>query len=242
MQIKDRVLIVTGASSGIGKATAIALTNKGGRVALLARNQSELEELSSTLEGSLPLKTDVTDFPTLKASIKKAYDHFGQIDGLINNAGRAYQAKVENIDDDVFNEIMRLNVLAPIIAMQAVIPIMRNQKEGGAIVNINSGTAFMAIPAYGTYSCSKRALLGVSMTAREELQCDNIIVSEVYPYITDTNFGKNKISASESVESVDYSQGDSPEYVAGIIINAIEEGCPQYFANKHIEGLATGKR
>ena len=242
MQIKNRVFIVTGASSGIGKATAIALTNKGGRVALLARNQSELEELSSTLEGALPLKTDVTDFPTLKASIQKAYDHFGQIDGLVNNAGRAYQATVADIDADIFNEIMRLNVLAPMIAMQAVIPIMRNQKEGGAIVNVNSGTAFMSIPAYSAYSSSKRALLGVSMTAREELQSDNIVVSEVYPYITDTNFGKNKICASESVDSVDYTQGDSPEYVAGIIINAIEEGSPQYFANKHIEGLATGKR
>src|SRR6185436_14767770 len=85
-----------------------------------------------------------------------------------------------------------LNVLGPIVAIQSVIPILRRQ-GGGSIVNINSGTAFMTVPQYGVYSSSKRALLGFSLTARAELEKDRIVVSEIYPFITATNFGKNRM-------------------------------------------------
>jgi short-subunit dehydrogenase len=118
--------------------------------------------------------------------------HYGRIDGLVNNAGRGYAASVEEIDPALFDQIFRLNVLGPIVAMQAVIPPMRTQ-GGGCIVNINSGTAFMTIPQYSVYSSSKRALLGFSLTARAELEKDNIVVSEVYPFLTATNFGRNRI-------------------------------------------------
>lgn len=87
------------------------------------------------------------------------------MDGLINNAGGSYAATMEEIDPVLFDEIFHLNVLGPIVAMQAVIPLMRAQ-GGGSIVNVNSGTAFMAVPHYSVYSASKRALLGFSLTAR----------------------------------------------------------------------------
>ena len=99
---------------------------------------------------------------------------------------------MEEINPELFDEIFHLNVLGPIVAMQAVIPIMRAQGSGN-IVNVNSGTAFMTIPQYSVYSSSKRALLGFSLTARAELEKDKIVVSEVYPFITATNFGKNRI-------------------------------------------------
>jgi short-subunit dehydrogenase len=75
--------------------------------------------------------------------------------------------------------------------MQAVIPDMRARTKG-SIVNVNSGTAFVTIPGYSVYSASKRALLGFSLTARMELEKDGIVVREVYPYLTATNFGKNR--------------------------------------------------
>ena len=96
----------------------------------------------------------------------------------VNNAGRSYAAAVEEIDPALFDEIFHLNVLGPIVAMQAVIPLMRAQ-GGGSIVNINSGTAFMTVPQYSVYSSSKRALLGFSLTARAELEKDRIVVSEI---------------------------------------------------------------
>ena len=189
MQINDRVFIVTGASSGIGLSTAIALTDRGAKVALLARSTDALQKLAQQLPGSLPVTADMTQFDGVREAVRAVHRHFGRIDGLINNAGRSYAAAVEEIDPALFDEIFHLNVLGPIVAMQAVIPLMRAQ-GGGSIVNINSGTAFMAIPQYSVYSASKRALLGFSLTARAELEKDRIVVSEIYPYITATNFGK----------------------------------------------------
>jgi len=235
MQINDHVFIVTGASSGIGLATAEALTAGGARVALLARNTEALQELAGRLPGSFPVTVDVTDFDRLRQAIGSAHQHYGRLDGLVNNAGRAYGAPVEHIDPDAFNQIFRLNVLAPIIAMQAVIPLMR-AAGGGAIVNVNSGTSFMTLPGYGVYSASKRALIGITQTARAELAGDSIVVSEVYPTLTATNFGKNRLG--DGADTVDYSTGDTPEKVAGFILAAIEEGGAQYFANDYLRKLA----
>ncbi len=97
----------------------------------------------------------------------------------------------------------------------------------------------MTVPEYGVYSSSKRALLGFSLTARAELEKDRIPVSEVYPFITATNFGKNRMSNSEGGgPPASYADGDKPELVAGLIVRAIEEGHAQYFANERLRALA----
>src|SRR5271154_852117 len=163
MQIEDRVFIVTGASSGIGLATAIALSDRGAKVALLARSSDALKELGQKLPGSLPFTVDMTQFDRVREAVRAVHQHYGRIDGLVNNAGRSYAASVEEIDPALFDEIFHLNVLGPIVAVQAVIPVMRTQ-GGGSIVNINSGTAFMIVPQYSVYSSSKRALHGFSLT------------------------------------------------------------------------------
>ena len=164
--------------------------------------------------------------------------HYGRIDGLVNNAGRSYAASIEEIDPALFDEIFHLNVLGPIVAMQAVIPLMRAQ-GGGSIVNINSGTAFMTLPQYSVYSSSKRALLGFSLTARAELEKDRIVVSEIYPFITATNFGKNRMgNPAGGGPPAHYAEGDKPEFVAGLVLQAFEEGQAQYFANERLRNMA----
>jgi short-subunit dehydrogenase len=240
MDIRDRVFIVTGASSGIGLATAVALTERGARVALLARSTAALRELSGRLPGSLAVTADMTQPDSVRQSIREVHRHYGRVDGLVNNAGRSYAASVEEIDPGLFDEIFHLNVLGPIIAMQCVIPLMRAQ-GGGAIVNINSGTAFMTVPQYSVYSASKRALLGFSLTARGELAGDRIVVSEVYPFITATNFGRNRMgNPAGGGPAADYAAGDSPESVAGLVLQAIGEGHAQYFANERLRQMAGG--
>ena len=94
----------------------------------------------------------------------------------------------------------------------------------------------MALPGYGVYSASKRALIGITQTARAELAGDGIVVSEVYPTLTATNFGRNRLGGG--AEEVDYSAGDTPEKVAGLILAAIDEGGAQYFANEYLRKLA----
>jgi short chain dehydrogenase/Protein of unknown function (DUF1566) len=117
-----------------------------------------------------------------------------------------------------------LDVLGPIIAMQAVIPVMRAQR-GGCIVNINSRTAFMTVPQYSVYSFSKRALLGFSLTAQAELEKDCIVVSEIYPFITATNFGNNRIgNPAGGGPPANYASGDTPEFVASLVLQAVEQG------------------
>jgi len=235
MQIADHVFVVTGASSGIGLRTAEALSARGAKVALIARNTAALDDIAARLPGGLPLTADVTDFAAFTAAIHAAHSHYGRLDGLINNAGRGYGASVEDIDPVAFTDIFTLNVLAPIVGMQAVIPIMR-ATGAGVIINVNSGTSFMTIPDYSVYSASKRALLGITQTARGELAADGIVVSEVYPGMTATDFGRNRLGSGG--ETTDYSAGDPPEMVAELIVAAIEGGDAQYFVNEFLRKLA----
>jgi len=241
MEIHGSVVIVTGASSGIGLSTARLLAEQGAKVALVARSRAALEALQAKLPESFAVTADMTDWDAVKAMVHAVQDHYGRIDGLVNNAGRAYEATIEQIEPEVFEEIFRLNVLAPIVAMQAVIPVMRAQGSG-TIVNINSGTAFMKIPGYAVYSSSKRALIGVSLTAREELAKDGILVSQVYPGMTATDFGKNKVVAHEKGATGngpvrDYSAGDPPELVASLIVKALAEGEAEYFVHERMRTM-----
>jgi len=226
MQIKDRVYIVTGASSGIGLSTAIALSDRGAKVALFARSSDALQKLAQQLPGSLAVTVDMTQFDRVREAVGAVQRHYGRVDGLVNNAGRSYAAAVEEIDPALFDEIFHLNVLGPIVAMQAVIPLMRAQ-GGGSIVNINSGTAFMTVPQYSVYS------------ARAELEKDRIVVSEIYPFITATNFGTNRMgNPAGGGPSANYADGDKPEFVATLVLQAIEQGQAQYFANDRLRKMA----
>jgi short-subunit dehydrogenase len=182
----------------------------------------------------------MTEFDRVREAIRAVHQHYGRVDGLVNNAGRSYAASIEEIEPAIFDEIFHLNVLGPIVAMQTVIPIMRAQ-GGGSIVNINSGTAFMTVPQYSVYSASKRALLGFTLTARAELEKDRIVVSEIYPFITATNFGKNRMgNPAGGGPAASYADGDKPELVAGLVLQAIEEGQSQYFANDRLRKMAGG--
>lgn len=234
MNFKDKVAIVTGASSGIGEATASLLSKKGAKVVLAARSKEKLERLSKELPDSLVIPTDMTKENDIKAMVKTAKEHFGGIDILINNAGRGYDASIENIDIEAFHELFDLDIVGPVIAMQQVIPVMKKQ-GGGAIVNISSGTALMFIPNMSAYSSLKRALVGISLTAREELKDDNIIVSVVYPYITLTDFEKNTVKDGLEEWEDDGQEpplgGDTAEYIAEQIVNGIESGEAEIYAH-----------
>lgn len=235
MHVKNKVAIVTGASSGIGLATAKLLAKHGAKVALVVRSKDKLEKLAKTLPDAMAVQTDMTNIQDIKTMIAKVKKHYGTIDILVNNAGQGYDATVVNIDIPTFRKVFDLDVVGPLAAMQEVIPLMKKQK-GGAIVNISSGTALMALPGMAAYSSLKRALAGISLTAREELTPDNISVTVVYPYITDTDFEKNTIKHGSGEDS-DAGGGppfpaDSPEHVAEIILEAITGGKAELYAHE----------
>ncbi len=237
MQIKNSVAIVTGASYGIGLATAKLLAKKGAKLALVARSKDKLQQLAKELPDAIAVPADLSKPQEVPAIVKRVAEHFGRIDILVNNAGQGYDAPVERTDVEVFGCLFNLDVVAPVVAMKEVIPIMRRQ-GGGAIVNVSSGTALMHLPDMGAYSALKAALGQISLTAREELKDDHIVVSVVYPYITSTDFEENTIKdasvghAEETFEGEQpWAKADTPEYVAQLIADAIESGAAEVVAH-----------
>jgi short-subunit dehydrogenase len=242
MEISGKVAVVTGASSGIGLATARLLAKEGAKVVLAARSKDKLQKLSQEMPGSLSVVADMTRESDIRNMIEQAKTRFGRIDILVNNAGQGYDSPVEKIDITTFSRIFLLDVVGPLIAMEQVIPLMRKQ-GGGMITNISSGTALMHLPDMAAYSSMKRALAGISLTAREELKKDNIVVNVVYPFATSTDFEKNTIRnpgmAREYEGGAPY-QADSAEHVAGKIVDGIRSGEAEVFAHDWMKKLAAG--
>ncbi len=237
MDITGKVAIVTGASSGIGLATAKLLSSKGAKLALVARSKDKLEKLAKELPEAIAVTADVSKVEDVKSMVKQAYEHFGRIDILVNNAGRGYDVPVEKTDIEIFHYLFDLDVVGPLVAMKEAIPLMRRQ-GGGTIVNVSSGTALMQLPDNGPYSALKRALAQISLTARIELAKNNIVVSVAYPYITLTDFEKNTIKDAtlqrqeESPEAQEaFSKADQPEYTAQRIVEGIESGEAEIFGH-----------
>ena len=198
MELKDKVVIVTGASSGIGKATANLLAKSGAKVVLAAPKGPRLEEAMREIAGAVAIPVDMTDENSVRNMVKQANKSLGRIDILINNAGRGYEGSLEFVDIDKFMYLLKLNTIGPLVAMQEAIPIMRAQ-GGGRIINVSSSSYKWAIVHLGAYAATKAALSTLALTARKELKKDNIVVSVFYPFYTASNFGKNVFRTSEGL-------------------------------------------
>jgi len=218
MEPKGKVIIITGASQGIGLATAKHLSKLGAKVVLTARSEDVLKKLEKELPDSLAIVTDVQKPEDIKNLIRETMEEYGRIDILINNAGQGMYGPIEYIDIEQFKHIMDLNVYSIVRMMQKVIPYMRKQ-GGGMIVNVSSGVSKMYLPGLSAYSSTKYALNAISMIARQELEKDNIIVSLVHPNMTATNFAQNAIGNRPDWSNRDkpMPRVDSPELVAEFI-------------------------
>jgi NADP-dependent 3-hydroxy acid dehydrogenase YdfG len=237
MEIKDKVVIITGASAGIGYATAKLFAANGANVVLAARSEDRLERLVSELprQGSqaLPVQTDMRSADSIRHMVESAVSRFGQVDALINNAGQAIAGAVAELDIEQLRQVIDLNLIGVIEAMQAVIPHMRANR-GGVIANISSMVTKMNIPALGGYAATKSALDMITQTARIELAPENIRVLLVYPRMTATDFGKNSLGSRQTRQR-QRSGGsgemviDPPEYVAEKILQAVQQEIPVQF-------------
>ena len=225
MEIGDKVAIVTGASEGIGLATARYLAAQGAKVVLAARSAGKLHDLERELPGALAIPTDMRRPHDIQDLMDMTMERYGRIDILINNAGQGVYGTVETTEVEALEEIMELNVYAVLRAMQAVIPIMRKQ-GGGTIVNISSMVSKMYIPGLAFYASTKYALNAISLTARAELAADNIVVSVIYPKMTATNFGVHAIGARQDERTTGQRTPniDMPEDVAAKIGELIRSG------------------
>ncbi len=236
MDVRNKVVIVTGASGGIGLATARRFAEAGARVVLAARSTDKLERIAAELcqagHDAIAIPTDMRSRAEVERLVKVAYEHYGRIDILINNAGQAVAGTVADVDVDHFRQIIDLNIFGPLYAMQAAVPKMRSG-GGGLIVNVSSMVSKMHIPGLSTYAATKAALNKISETAGYELVGDNIRVVTMYPRTTATDFGKNSLGnrgmRQQQRSHASEVKVDTAEQVADKILEAAEkEPAEQY--------------
>ncbi len=184
MNFDNKVIIVTGASEGIGRAVCHALSAWSVKLVIAARNKERLlslqQELSSTKADVLPITTDVTDQQQCTALIDQTIAHFGQLDILINNAGMTMWSSFEELEDlNVFQRLYDINVMSCVYCTKAAIPHLKKTK--GHIVGVSSVAGLTGVPTRTAYSASKHAMIGFFDALRIELQDDDISISVICP-------------------------------------------------------------
>ena len=235
MDIKDKVVLITGASEGIGAAAARRFAEAGAKLSLVARSADKLEALASELKAqgveAIVVTADLSDAEQARRAVDETAEHFGRLDVLVNNAGKAAVGQLADVDPKHFQEIIDLNIIGPLVAMQAAIPIMRSH-GGGLIMNVSSVVSKMRIPTIGAYAATKAALNVLSDTARVELAPDNIRVITMLPRMTATDFASHSIGRTDlhQRQHTDPSVPvDSAEHVANRMLEAaINEPEEQY--------------
>lgn len=223
MELNGKVIIITGASSGVGRAAALALAERGARVALASRSPEKLHEVAARSQNALVVPTDVTDADAVGAMASRVQSHFGRIDILINNAGQAMLARVEHIGVPELRALTEVNVVGPLLAIRAVLPVMRSQGEG-TLVHVTSGTVGVGVPGLGAYSATKAAAETLFLTARAELREQNIRCILFSPGPTATGLGENALRTgpADQVQVRSAGTANTPESAAARLIETIE--------------------
>ncbi len=191
MKITDSVILITGASGGIGAACAAALRKRGARLSLTARRNNELEQAAGP--EALITAGDIRDPETRRAIVERTLERFGRIDILINNAGVGLYAPSWNAPLEQVREMFELNLFAPLAMIQLVVPHMRRQGSG-SVVNVGSIGGKVTLPWFTLYSASKYALGSLTDGLRMEVGRDGIHAMTVCPGYVRTGFQEHALA------------------------------------------------
>ena len=228
-KLENKVVWITGASSGIGEALALAFSNEGAKVVLSARNENELQRVANNCKAeTLILPLDLEDQNEFKLKAEKVNSYFGAIDFLINNGGISQRSNAIETSMEVDRKLMEVNYFGAVALTKAVLPYMQKQKSGH-LISISSLSGKFGFFLRSAYSASKFALVGFYESLRLEEQKNNIKVSIVFPGFILTKISQNALSGSgEKHGKLDNNQkgGISAEKCAKDIIKGIKK-------NKH---------
>jgi 3-oxoacyl-[acyl-carrier protein] reductase len=212
--LSGKKVLITGGSSGIGKATAIDLVNKGAIVSITGRDKAKLENIASEIN-AIPIHLDVSKYNSIAVKTLDAFHSMGGIDVLINNAGIGEFAKLEDIKVNHFESIFATNVFGLTMLTQEVVKFFKTQQYG-MIINIGSSAATSGFPSGSVYCASKFALRGLTECWRHELRRDNIRVVLVNPSEVPTAFNnKQRVEREEQENKL------SPKEISHAIVSTI---------------------
>ena len=197
-RLNGRTVIVTGASSGIGRETAREFARLGAKVVLASRNREKLEAIADDIGGeTLVVPVDVTRHFSTAALARRTVEEFGSIDVLVNNAGVGLFAPIADGNIDNARYLFEVNFWGAVACIQSVTPYMVSQRRGH-IVNVSSVAGHVSPPNMGMYSATKHALAAISDSLRVELSGSGVNVSTIYPGLTETSFMENMLQEVEA--------------------------------------------
>jgi NADP-dependent 3-hydroxy acid dehydrogenase YdfG len=220
--MQDLVIVITGASAGIGAALAELVGTRGAKPVLLARRTAELQEVAARSgPHAVPITTDVTDRAQVQRALEEALARLGHVDVWVNNAGRGISRPVSELTDGDIDEMMLVNVKSALYGMQAVLPHFR-ERSRGHIINVSSMLGRIPFaPQRSAYSASKHALNSLTANLRMELHATpDIHVSSVHPGIVATEFGLRALHGG--MDSRLFPGAQSAQEVAAVIAEVIE--------------------
>jgi NADP-dependent 3-hydroxy acid dehydrogenase YdfG len=235
-----RVVAITGASAGIGRATAIRLARDGASVAICARRRDRLETVADEIVRAggmaLPIVADVTRDAEMQAFVDQAVSHWGQLDVMMCNAGYGLYGTIDTIAPDRMQAMMDVNYLGTFNAARAALPVFRRQRRGHLII-VSSIVGKRGVPYMGAYSATKFAQVGLAECLRAELVDSGIHVSVVYPVSTETEFFDVMIEHSGFATRA-RGPRQSAEQVADAIARTIERPAPEVYPLRKARALA----
>lgn len=199
--METKVWLITGTSKGFGRVWAEAALKRGDKVAATARYIDALAELKALYgELILPIKLDVNNREDCHTAVEKVVKHFGKIDMLINNAGYGHFGYVEEITETEARQQIETNVFGSLWMIQAVLPVMRNQKNGH-ILQVSSIGGVMAFPSLSIYHASKWAVEGLCESLNQEVSLFGIKTTLIEPSAYSTDWAKASASHSKPIEA-----------------------------------------
>ncbi|HEX4720858.1 MAG TPA: SDR family NAD(P)-dependent oxidoreductase [Thermoleophilaceae bacterium] len=245
--MSDRVAVVTGASSGIGEATARALAGAGYAVVLAARREDRINELCEEISGgggkALAVPTDVTDESSARALIKAAKDELGSVDVLVNNAGVMLLGPIFGADTEHWRRMVNVNLLGLMYCTHAVLPVMQEQ-GAGHIVNLSSVAGRVATLGSGVYNATKWGVGAFSEALRQEVLDFGVRVTIVEPGYVETELqGHNELPiVVETMEKNKEEIGEvlQAEDIANAILYAVQQ--PHYVSINEVLVRPTKQR